>query len=294
MFTTSELHRSIHSLRGKVFAHSCADLLKCAHQGNALAKAEKSFQAPTLDRQLNRKYDHCFEGVLLNSNSRASWCGRLPSLLEVERNPLWLVLRDLPSTHIDWAGEASEILLNGCSVHKYSVARHIWEYPSWLRLAYLAILLRSPTLHYFRHRADIAANFSTYFTLVCLQAPMNHVSSELYEIFNNFIQGGLFKANFRDWPADFDGFKKNMKFVHTGESMIAQRVSPGTSQADCLALMWLLLDPEWDEVSWSSSLPLRLQRKWRRITRDFGCDELVSPFWTSRMDRNLNDDGGSL
>lgn len=281
MFTASELHRLIRSLRGKVFAHSCANLLKCAHQGKALAKAEQSFQAVKFERQLNRKYDRCFDGVLLNSNSRASWCGRMPFLLEVEHNPLWLVLRDLPSTHIGWSSEASEILLNGCSVKKYSVARHLWAYPSWLRLAYLAILLRTPALCYFHHRADIAANFSTYFMLVCLQEPMNHVSRELYEIFNNFIQGGLFDVNFRDWPVDFNDLRKNMAFVQVGVDMIAQLVSPNSCQADILALLWLMLEPEWHEVSWSSPLPLRLQRKWQRIARDFECDVLVSPFWSS-------------
>jgi len=264
MLTPTERQGLINRIHGRVFISALADTLGLPCEWYVLAQAEKACFARTYQLGTNRKYRSCLNGALLRADTRVKWCVAQPDLLDVELNPLWEVLPYLASPRIEWNSRAGSITVNGLSVLRFSDAQQLWVYPTWTRLAYLAMLLRTQHPRFIWHRAAISSGFSTYLELVCLQPPLIAAARDLFELFSDFIRCGLFAVEIAHWPASFKGFLAHQNLLQEGIEYISRWGKPGTPPAELAALLWILTDEKWQWFDWEGErLPRSLRDVWR-------------------------------
>jgi len=277
----TEIHRLIDRVHGRIFAHALAHALGVPRKWYALGQAERHYLSRDYQLQVNRKYRASLQGALLRSATREEWCIKRPELLAVERNPLWEVLKELASLRVDWDQRASTIMVNGQSVVAYRAAKRLWAYPSWTRLAYLLVLLRTRQPRYFLHRHAIGAMLVTYLALVCLEAPINHAAHDLFDVLSFYVANGPLDSGSYCWPADFSEFSKTMSLLQSGINVVAEREKRIARQSDVTALFWTMLSQGGGQFEWEDARARPVRERWRSAVLGFQHDVIAGPGWST-------------
>jgi hypothetical protein len=278
MSGATKLSRLIDRVHGRMFAHALAQALEVPPRWYFLAQAERHHLSRQFIRQANRKYRAGLQGALLHRDTRKGWCVVRPELLVVERNPLWEVLKVQPWQKFDWDERAATISVNNQSIIAYDVARHLWAYPSWTRLASLLVLLHTCRPCYFQHRHAVRAVLVPYVALACLEPIVLPAARDLFEVLTfHVVQKSLTGGALAHWPADFIEFSEIMNVLQSGIEEVGQREKRIAQPSNLPALFWTLLLQPSEKFKWEDARKRPVRERWMSAVNGFRQDVITFP-----------------
>ncbi|HHX7104338.1 MULTISPECIES: hypothetical protein [Pseudomonas] len=246
MSTKIELPATISTAQQWILAAEAAKAVGCAVRSYELA-AWQARSDPTvgagepIPAEYRKRWNALFRGVKWRSTTWERLYPLCPILQGVHDDILWTALDPgIPSQVFDeclltWRLSGKPLPM--CSP---STMESLCGCPSWRRLGYLLIILRSRSPQFCLLRCWVRKNFLAYCALTSLP-PYGHLAAlALYDLFTRLFQAAPQETP-DNWPAHRWGYMKDRAlFRRLGHFLIVQRWVDGWDDR-CLMWLWHLV-----------------------------------------------------
>ncbi|MHC8372818.1 hypothetical protein ACYZT2_19070 [Pseudomonas sp. MDT1-85] len=230
-----------------------------------------------LEDKPNRKWAAYFEGATPRPSLLKDMYADYPSLKALFDNPLWLALSDDAGKRQDWDCLAEDIRVGGQPLGAFdsSTSSLLFSRVDWPCLGLMIILLRTRSNRFALHRKWLQMNFSHFFYLACLQAPLRDFYAELYSLLNSLLSRDFDLYAFKSWPGTVEEFKDQLEVYYYLLDGIKALNWLDDVEAQRALLLWILIEVDSGLMTyiavvrgrWPLQWPLKLRRIWLRQSK---------------------------
>lgn len=264
-------NKAVRKCRAIMFAKRLADIVAYRPKGYWLDIWWK--QTHGLDGESNRKWRAYLKGALPGERVRRELLATLPRLRSILINPLWWALTKLsadPAHRAFWDSCAEAITIDGKPLVPFNnaVMESLCGTPTWTRLGYLLILLRSGKSAFADHRKWLKAHFFPYLCLSLQFYPIKWVAPLLFCLIDTLIKERLLNIDRLDgWPESEEKFLSRLALFKDFMEYLSYLNWVRSWREDSALLVWLLV---LDRAAMRAiicrdlNMPDRLRMRWRR------------------------------
>ncbi|MDT4811428.1 hypothetical protein FQZ97_443670 [compost metagenome] len=288
-------NQAVRKCRASVFALRLAQIVDIRPRGYRLAAWWAQTHGYDND-QPERNWTSFLRGTLPHTKLRGLLIAEIPGLQEALIDPLWWSLSKLstdPADRTFWDSCAEAIEMNGTLLPSCSnsVMNRLCGTPSWTKLGFLLILLRSGSAKFAAHREWLRRFLFSYFCIALEPYSIARVAAPLFCCIDTLAKEGLLgEEPLVNWPKDQQEFMRKLDGYGLMIELLRYQgwLKHWREDDHVHPLLWLLEQDDglWDEFDRSDPLPDRLRMRWHR-TKERAGETLVTLTWSQCNQRGL-------